>query len=90
MDDYQLFVDKFKPKKTTDDCYTPPNVYDVVKNWALKEYGWEGRTIVRPFYPGGVVYKRDDRAHGIDYIDNICCCRYSHRRACRRCVCCHV
>lgn len=22
--DYEDFVDKFKPKKTTDDCYTPP------------------------------------------------------------------
>lgn len=22
--EYQEFVDKFKPKKTTDDCYTPP------------------------------------------------------------------
>lgn len=21
---YNKFVDKFKPKKTTDDCYTPP------------------------------------------------------------------
>ena len=23
--DYEDFVDKFKPKKTTDDCYTPPH-----------------------------------------------------------------
>lgn len=22
--EYETFVDKFKPKKTTDDCYTPP------------------------------------------------------------------
>lgn len=27
MDDYEAFVEKFKPKKTTDDCYTPPHVY---------------------------------------------------------------
>ena len=26
--DYEGFVEKFKPKKTTDDCYTPPLVYD--------------------------------------------------------------
>ena len=25
--DYEGFVDKFKPKKTTDDCYTPAEVY---------------------------------------------------------------
>lgn len=22
--DYEAFVEKFEPKKTTDDCYTPP------------------------------------------------------------------
>lgn len=31
--EYEAFVDKFKPKLTTDDCYTPPEVYEVVKNW---------------------------------------------------------
>ena len=29
--EYEAFVDKFKPKLTTDDCYTPPEVYEVVK-----------------------------------------------------------
>ena len=24
--EYEAFVDKFKPKLTTDDCYTPPEV----------------------------------------------------------------
>ena len=50
---YDEFVRKFEPKKTTDDCYTPPLVYEAVKNWAVKEYKLEGREIVRPFYPGG-------------------------------------
>lgn len=50
---YEEFVEKFKPKHTTDDCYTPPKVYEAVKEWAVKEYGWENREIVRPFYPGG-------------------------------------
>ena len=27
---WQEFVDKFKPKKTTDDCYTPANIYEAV------------------------------------------------------------
>ena len=26
-DEYKNFVDKFKLKKTTDDCFTPDNVY---------------------------------------------------------------
>ena len=51
--EYQAFVDKFKPKKTTDDCYTPPYIYDAVLKWATKEYQLQGRTVVRPFYPGG-------------------------------------
>lgn len=50
---YEQFIEKFKPKKTTDDCYTPPEVYNAVLDWAIKEYGWAGREVVRPFYPGG-------------------------------------
>ena len=50
---YEEFVEKFKPKKTTDDCYTPPAVYEAVKDWAVKEYDLKGKEIVRPFYPGG-------------------------------------
>jgi len=53
MDEYQKFIDKFKPKKTTDDCYTPANVYDAVLAWVTKEYNLQGRKIIRPFYPGG-------------------------------------
>ena len=26
--EYEAFVDKFKEAKTTDDCYTPPEIYD--------------------------------------------------------------
>lgn len=51
--EYQAFVDKFKPKKTTDDCDTPPLVYEAVKNWACEKYGIDPAAIVRPFYPGG-------------------------------------
>lgn len=32
--EYQAFVDKFKHRLTTDDCYTPPKVYEAVKQWA--------------------------------------------------------
>ena len=53
-DDYEAFVDKFTPKLTTDDCYTPPAVYDVVLQWAKEKYNiGEHTTIVRPFFPGG-------------------------------------
>ena len=66
---YEEFVEKFKPKKTTDDCYTPPAVYEAVKDWAVKEYGLEGKEIVRPFYPGGD-YERYDYPADCVVIDN--------------------
>ena len=31
--EYSAFVDKFTPKKTTDDCYTPENIYEAVAEW---------------------------------------------------------
>lgn len=49
---YEEFTEKFKPKKTTDDCMTPENVYQAVKDWAIKKYGLYGREIIRPFWPG--------------------------------------
>ena len=52
FDDYEGFVEKFKPKKTTDDCYTPPPVYDVIADWVVNEYGVSREDFVRPFYPG--------------------------------------
>ncbi|MCD7726049.1 MAG: hypothetical protein LUI12_10980, partial [Clostridiales bacterium] len=66
---YEEFVEKFKPKKTTDDCYTPPLVYEAVASWAVKEYGLEGRQIVRPFYPGGD-FENFDYPGGCVVIDN--------------------
>lgn len=50
---YEEFVDKFKPKKTTDDCYTPDIVYKAVSDWVSNEYDLNACDFVRPFYPGG-------------------------------------
>ena len=66
---YEEFVDKFKPKKTTDDCYTPDVIYKAVKDWAIKEMNWGGRTIVRPFWPGGN-FENYDYPEGCVVIDN--------------------
>lgn len=68
-DDYDAFVDKFKPKKTTDDCYTPPDVYDTVLQWVTDEYGIQGRPVVRPFWPGGD-YQHETYPAGCVVIDN--------------------
>lgn len=52
-----------------DEFYTPKRVYEVVKNWAAKRYGLEGREIIRPFYKGGD-YKRVNYPEGCVVIDN--------------------
>ena len=66
---YSDFVKKFQPKKTTDDCYTPETVYDVVLDWvernALVEFG----DVVRPFYPRQD-YERVEYPEGCAVIDN--------------------
>lgn len=67
--EYAAFVEKFKSKKTTDDCYTPDNVYAAVLDWAVKEYGLEGARIIRPFYPGGD-YTKEDYSGDCAVIDN--------------------
>lgn len=52
-EDYAAWLEKFKPKKTTDDCYTPPEVYNAVLDWAVEEYALHGRRVLRPFVPDG-------------------------------------
>ena len=68
-DEYNEFVDKFKPKKTTDDCYTPESVYEAVAAWVSQEYGVNRADMVRPFYPGGD-YRSEDYAPGCCVVDN--------------------
>ena len=69
IDDYGAFVEKFKPKKTTDDCYTPPAVYETIKYWACREFGIDPSKVVRPFYPGGD-YESFDYSGGKVVVDN--------------------
>ena len=52
-DEYNAFLDKFEDAKTTDDCYTPPNIYEAVADWVCNEYNVKKETFIRPFYPGG-------------------------------------
>ena len=67
--DYDGFVDKFKPRSTTDDCMTPPEVYEAVRDWACEEYGIDPDSVVRPFWPGGD-YRDFDYPEGCTVIDN--------------------
>lgn len=61
---YEEFVDKFKNKKTTDDCYTPPDIYKIISNYFCEKLNLDKSKIIRPFYPGG------DYEHE-DYTDKI-------------------
>ena len=67
--DYEAFVEKFKPKKTTDDCMTPPEVYECVLQYVKETRGIEGRRVVRPFWPGGD-YERYPYQPGDVVVDN--------------------
>lgn len=68
--EYQAFTDKFKPKLTTDDCYTPDNIYEVVRSWVFEHYGLPADTpVVRPFWPGGD-YQAEEYPDGCVVIDN--------------------
>lgn len=67
--EYSAFVEKFKPKKTTDDCYTPTPIYDAVLGFVVSEYGIDPGNVVRPFWPGGD-YLREDYPDGCTVVDN--------------------
>lgn len=66
---YEEFVAKFQPKKTTDDCMTPPEVYEAVRSWACNKYGIDPERIVRPFWPGGD-YEHFNYPDGCVVLDN--------------------
>ena len=67
-EEYRAFVDKFKPKKTTDDCYTPQPIYDVVLAWVAKRYGIDTEKVARPFWPGGDY--ESENYEGLCVVDN--------------------
>jgi hypothetical protein len=67
-DEYDEFTDKFKPKLTTDDCYTPAEVYDEVAKYVRGIVGEEPE-FVRPFFPGGD-YQSFKYPKGCVVVDN--------------------
>ena len=52
--DYDSYIAKFqKNNKTTDDTYTPKDIYEAVLNYVRSIYPMGGKEVLRPFYPGG-------------------------------------
>lgn len=67
--DYGAFVEKFEVKKTTDDCYTPPEVMEAIVEYVNSKYPLNGKKIIRPFFPGGD-YESIEYADDMVVIDN--------------------
>ena len=68
--DYASFVAKFTEQpKTTDDCYTPEDVYNAVVEYVGTITDMTGKCILRPFYPGGDYENAEYPDNGI-VIDN--------------------
>lgn len=65
---YEELVESAKQKLTTDDCYTPDNIYGVVRDYVAERYGLDPGTFVRPFYLGGD-YQAEDYT-GKVVVDN--------------------
>ena len=62
--DYESFIAKFADNpKTTDDCFTPQDVYEAVVRYVGTIVDLSDKVILRPFFPGG------DYEHS-DYPDN--------------------
>ena len=67
--EHDAFLEKFENKKTTDDCYTPDNVYEAVAEWVESEYNIDRASMVSPFYPGGD-YESYHYPEGCCVVDN--------------------
>ena len=69
---YDAYVAKFQNKnhvKTTDDTYTPDDVFDAVVKYVGSVYDLRGKEIIRPFYPGGDYENYEYPDNGV-VIDN--------------------
>lgn len=61
---------KFKDgPKTTDDTYTPKDVYEAVLQYVSEVYDMTGKQVLRPFYPGGDYENAEYPENGV-VIDN--------------------
>ena len=68
--DYESYIAKFAEReKTTDDTYTPKDVYEAVLKYVGEVYDLSNKEILRPFYPGGD-YKNAEYPEDGVVIDN--------------------
>lgn len=68
--DYEGFVSKFKDApKTTDDCFTPQNIYEAVVDFVQRRAETPFTRILRPFYPGGDYEKAMERVAAMERVE---------------------
>lgn len=68
--DYESYIAKFQDgPKTTDDTYTPRDVYEAVLRYVGEVYDLIDKLILRPFYPGGDYENEEYPENGV-VIDN--------------------
>ena len=65
-EEYYNWLQKFEKRTTSDDTFTPPDVYDAVLDYVDKHIlSLDSLTVERPFYPDG-----DYQAHTKNYDEN--------------------
>ncbi len=70
FNDYESFIRKFTVNpKTTDECWTPKDVYEAVVQYVGEIYDLTDKVILRPFYPGGDYLNAEYPENGV-VIDN--------------------
>ena len=68
--DYDSYVAKFQDgPKTTDDTFTPKDIYEAVLRYVGEVYDLSDKVILRPFYPGGDYENAEYPENGV-VIDN--------------------
>lgn len=68
--DYDSFLAKFADNpKTTDDCYTPQDVYDAVLGYVGRISDMTDKVVLRPFFPGGDYETAEYPENGV-VVDN--------------------
>lgn len=67
--EYYDFLQKFESRTTTDDCFTPPLIYDAVAEYVGRRYGLDPTKFLRPFIPGAD-YQKVEYKEGDVVVDN--------------------
>ena len=68
--DYESFIAKFTDNpKTTDECWTPKDIYEAVVDYVGTVIDLTDKVVLRPFYPGGNYQEAEYPENGV-VIDN--------------------